>query len=68
MKEGLSLFTFGIWALFFVVFFTALKPDTVAVVARSNKPEYCNRDASPAHHCPLYVFAAISGTNVRQRK
>ena len=49
MKEVLSLFTFGIWALFFVVFFTALKPDTVAVFARSNKPEYCNRDASPAH-------------------
>jgi hypothetical protein len=39
MKEGLSLFTFGIWALLFVVFFTTLKPDTVAVIAGSNKPE-----------------------------
>ena len=29
MKEVLSLFTFGIWALFFVVFFTALKPNVV---------------------------------------
>ena len=29
MKEVLSLFTFGIGALFFVVFFAAFKPDVV---------------------------------------
>jgi len=67
MKEGLSLFTFGIWALFFVVFFTALKPDTVAVVAGSNKPEYCNTEGSATRQCRPHVFAAVSWAEFGQR-
>jgi hypothetical protein len=65
MKEVLSVFTFGTWALFFVVFFTALKPDTVAVVARSIKAEYCKTEGSPMRQCPPHVFAAVSGAVVR---
>ena len=65
MKEVLSVFTFGAWALSFVVFFTALKPDALAVVAGSIKPEYCNTEGSPMHQCPPHVFAAVSGAVVR---
>ena len=67
MKEVLSLFTFGIGALFFVVFFTALKPDTVAAVAWSNKPEYCNTEASPTLACGSLIFAVAMLPEVKQR-
>jgi hypothetical protein len=55
MKEVLSVFRFGIWALFFVVFFSALNPDTIAVVAGSIKPEYCNSEGSPMRQCSSAV-------------
>jgi hypothetical protein len=64
MKEVLSVFMFGIWALFFVVFFIAIKPDTVAAVAGSIRPEYCNTEGSPMCQCPPHVFAAMSGAVV----
>ena len=57
MKEVLSLITFGIGALFFVVFFAAFKPDVVIAVPGPSKPDYCNTKASPtprlrlAHLC-----------------
>jgi hypothetical protein len=38
MREVLSLFMFGIGALFFVVFFTVLKPDAEAPVAGAESP------------------------------
>jgi len=51
MREVLSLFTLGIGALFFLVFFTVLKPDIGAPVAGSNKPVYWSalaaRSSSP---------------------
>ena len=65
MKEVLSVFTFGIWALFFVMFFTAIKPDTVAGLAGSIKPKYCNTEGLPMRRCPAHVFAAVSGAVVR---
>jgi hypothetical protein len=40
MKEVLSVFTFGIGALCFVVFVTVFKPTTVSVVHGTSKPEY----------------------------
>jgi hypothetical protein len=46
MREVLSLFLFGIGALFFVVFLTALKPDSVTAAAGSNKPGYWSRLAA----------------------
>ena len=51
MKEVLSLFTFGIGALFFVVFFTTLKPDVVIAAPGPGKPGYCSTKASPALAC-----------------
>jgi hypothetical protein len=47
MKEVLSLITLGIGALFFVVFFAALKPDVVSVATGPSKPGYCDTKASP---------------------
>ena len=57
MQEVLSLITFGIGALFFVVFFAAFKPDVVIAMTGPSKPGYCNTKASPtprlrlAHLC-----------------
>jgi hypothetical protein len=67
MKEVLSVFTFGIGALCFMVFVTVLKPNAISAVPGPSKPEYCNREASPEYRCPPHVFAAISVTNVGQR-
>lgn len=53
MKEVLSLFMFGIGTLFFVAFFTALKPEAVSAVPGTSKPGYCSTEASPAHECGL---------------
>ena len=39
MKQVLSLFTFGIGALFFVAFFTTLKPNAISAVPAPSKPE-----------------------------
>jgi len=67
MKEVLSLFTFGIGALFFVVFFAALKPDVVIAGSGPSTPGYCNAEASPAHACRPHVVAAASRTRFGQR-
>ena len=68
MKEVLSLITFGIGALFFVVFFAALKPDVViAFPGQGSQPGYCNAEASPAHASRPHVFAAASRTRFGQR-
>jgi hypothetical protein len=40
MKEVLSIFTFGIGALCFVVFATVFKPTAVSAVHGTSKPEY----------------------------
>jgi hypothetical protein len=47
MKEILSLFTFGMGALCFVLFFTALKPLTVTAASGSEHRAYCSATASP---------------------
>ena len=67
MKEIMSLITFGIWALFLVVFFAALKPDVVIAVTGPSKPGYCNRKASPTLACGSLIFAAALRPDVRQR-
>jgi hypothetical protein len=51
MKEVLSLITLGIGALFFAVFFAALKPDVVNVATGPSKPGYCDTKASPTLTC-----------------
>ena len=67
MKEIMSLITFGIWALFLVVFFAALKPDVVIAVTGPSKPGYCNRKASPTLACGSLIFAAALRPDVGQR-
>jgi hypothetical protein len=57
MKEVLSLFTFGIGALCFVVFVILFKPHALSAVARSSKPVQCSTEASPAHGCHQYSSA-----------
>jgi hypothetical protein len=44
MKEVLSVFTFGIEALCFVVFVTVFKPNAISAVPGPSKPEYCNTE------------------------
>ena len=44
MKEVLSVFTFGIGALCFVVFVTVFKPTAISAVPGTSKPEYCNTE------------------------
>jgi hypothetical protein len=61
MKEVLSVFTFGIGALCFVVFVTVFKPTAVSAVHGTSKHVYCSTDVSPAHGCRPHVFAAASG-------
>jgi hypothetical protein len=52
MKEVLSLFTFVIGAVCFVVFFAVLKPNAVSAVPGTSKPACCNTEASPVHTLP----------------
>ena len=53
MKEVLSVFTFGIGAVCFVVFFSALRPHAFSAVAGPSKPEYCNTEASEPLRGPV---------------
>ena len=46
MKDVLSLTTFAIGALCFVVFVTTVKPDAISAVPASSKLEYCKMQAS----------------------
>ena len=50
MKEVLSLFTFVIGAVCFVVFFAALKPNAVSAVPGTSKPEYCKHGSFAYAH------------------
>lgn len=67
MREGLSLLTVGVWAVFFVLFFAALKPDAVTAVAGSSKPEGCKTEWSATRQCQSHVVAAVSWTGFGQR-
>ena len=50
MKEVLSLFTFVIGAVCFVVFFAVLKPNAVSAVPGTSKPEYCKHGSFAYAH------------------
>jgi hypothetical protein len=67
MQEVLSLITFGIGALFFVVFFAAFKPDVVIAMTGPSKPGYCNTKASPTLACGSLIFAKTLWHDVGQR-
>jgi hypothetical protein len=67
MKEVLSLATFALGVLCFVVFFAALKPLAVTAATGPANPAYCSTKASPALACQSHVFAAVSSPHVGQR-
>jgi hypothetical protein len=67
MKEVASLFTFGIGALFFVVFFAAFKPDVVIAVPGPSTSGYCNTKASPILACRSLIFAVAMWPDVGQQ-
>ena len=67
MKEVLGLITFGIGALFFVVFFAALKPDVVIAAPGPSKPGYCDTRASPTLACRSLIFVTAMWPEVGQR-
>jgi hypothetical protein len=48
MKQVLSLFTFGIAALFFLAFFATLKPTVVSAASGPGKPGQCSTKAPPS--------------------
>ena len=68
MREVLSLITFGVRALLFVVFFAALKPDVVIAVTGPSKPDYCNTKATPSLGCRSLIFAAAVWPHDGQRQ
>ena len=67
MREVLSLLTFSIKVLCFVVFFAALKPNAVSVARGPGGPTHCGTESSPKLFCWPYIFAAGSWPAVAQR-
>jgi hypothetical protein len=57
MKQVLSLFTFGIGALFFLAFFTTLKPAAITVASGPGEPGQCSTKASSSLACRSLTFA-----------
>ena len=67
MREVLSLIMLSVWALLFVVFFAAFKPDVAIAVTGPSKPDYCNTKASPTLACRSLIFAAAVWPHGGQR-
>jgi len=67
MKEVLSLITFGVGTLFFVVSFAAFRPDVVIAAPAPSKPGYCDTKASPTLACSSLIFAAAMWPEVGRR-
>ena len=57
MKQVLSLFTFGIGALFFLAFFTTLKPTAVTAASEPGELGQCSTKAPPSLPCHSLIFA-----------
>ena len=57
MKQVLSLFIFGIGGLFFLAFFTTLKPTVVTAASGLDKPGPCRTKAPPSLACHSLIFA-----------
>ena len=67
MKEVISLITFGIGALFFVVFFAACKPDVVIAATGPSKPSHLDTKASPTLASRSLILAAAMWPGVGSR-
>ena len=64
MKEVVSLIMFSIWALFFVGFLTAFKPDIVTAAPRPTTHGYCSTKAPTSLACRSLVVAAAMWPDV----
>jgi hypothetical protein len=68
MKQVVSLFTFGIGALFFLAFLTTLKPTVVSAASGPGKPGQCSTKAPPTlARRSLILAAALWPEVVRQK-
>lgn len=68
MKQFFSLFMFGIGALFFLAFFTTLKPTIVTAAAGSGQPGECSTKAPPSLACRSLIFATTLWPDVGRHK
>jgi hypothetical protein len=67
MKQILSIFMFGIEALFFVAFFTTLKPTVVSAASGPGKPGQCSTEAPSSLACRSLIFATILWSDVARQ-
>jgi hypothetical protein len=68
MKQVLSLFTFGIGALFVLAFFTTLKPTAVTAASGPGEPGQCSTKAPPMLACRSLILATALWPEVVPRK
>jgi hypothetical protein len=68
MKQVLSLFTFGIGALFFLAFLTTLKPTVVSAASGPGKPGQSSAKAPPSLACRSLIFATALWPDVGRQK
>jgi hypothetical protein len=68
MKQVISVFTFGIGALLFAAFFTALKPTAVTAASGPGELSQCSAKAPPTlAYRSLILAAAFLPEVVRQK-
>ena len=68
MKQVLSLFTFGIAAMFFLAFFATLKPTVVSAASGPGKAGQCSTKAPPSLACRSLIFATALWPDVGRQK
>jgi hypothetical protein len=68
MKEVLSLFMFSIGALFFVIFFSTVKPATMTAVLGEGMARPLQRETFAYARLPSALLAAASWSGVEQRE
>jgi hypothetical protein len=68
MKQFLSLFMFGIGGLFFLVFFTTLKPTVVTAASGPGKPDQCSTKAPSSLACHSLIFASARWPDVGRKQ
>ena len=67
MKDVLTLVTFALGAVCFVMFVTTVKPDAMSAVPPPSRSGVCQTHASWTRGCGLHLFTAVSEAVVRWR-
>jgi len=68
MKQVFSLFVFGIGGLFFLAFFTTLRPTVVMTASGPGMPDQCSTKAPPSLACRSLVFATALWPDAGRQK